>query len=190
MDIKQEKALRDSLANFILNWQTDDDPKALENAAPENYTRLITGAHIVADEASKALTQWVQAGRRAGISWADIGSILGISRQAAQQRFSTNAADIFSNEPNFNPRESKRIARKNITAFNEVQALKEEGAKGRKLVGATWLTLYFTQTDHPVENIRIVSLRGHSVIENYEKLGWTHALTWFPFQYFTRPLAK
>jgi len=190
MDILKEKDLRNKVADFILNWHTDGDPKALEGATSEDFKRLIIGAYVAADEASNSLKQWVQSGRRAGISWAEIGTLLGISRQAAQQRFSVNSTDVYSVEPDFDPQDSRRITRSGVTAFNEVEVLAEEGRKGRKVVGATWLTLYFMQTDGPVENIRVVSFRGASLIKEYENTGWTHALSWYPYRYFTRPLTE
>ena len=188
MDIVKEKELRNSVADFILDWHTNGKPRALESATSEDFSRLIVEAYIAADEANKSLKQWVQSGRRAGLSWADVGTLLGISRQAAQQRFSIDPNITYSGEPNFDPNDNTRILRTGMTAFNEIDALKEEGAKGRKLVGANWLTLYFSQTDAPVENIRVVSFRGPSLVKEYEKEGWTHALTWFPYRYFTRPL--
>lgn len=188
MDIVKEKELRNNVADFILNWHTNGDPKALEGATSEDFSRLIVQAYIASDEANKSLKQWVQSGRRAGLSWADIGTLLGISRQAAQQRFSIEPNAAYSDEPNFDPQDSTSIMRTGMTSFNEVEVLREEGAKGRKVVGATWLTLYFNQTDNPVENIRVVSLRGPRLVREYEKAGWTHALTWFPYRYFTRPL--
>ncbi|MBL4871334.1 MAG: hypothetical protein JKX72_10315 [Robiginitomaculum sp.] len=190
MNTVKEKELRNSVADFILNWHTGGNPKVLEGATSEDFKRLIIEAYIAADEASNSLKQWVQAGRRAGISWAEIGTLLGISRQAAQQRFSTNSENIYSYEPDFDPKDPRRITRMGVTAFNEVEILKEEGQKCRKVVGATFFTLYFTQTDYPVENIRVVSLRGPSLIKAYQKMGWTHALTWYPYRYFTRPVAE
>jgi len=188
MDIVKERELRNSVADFILNWHTNGKPEALEGATSEDFSRLIVKAYIAADEATQSLKQWVQSGRRAGLSWAEVGALLGISRQAAQQRFSINTETVYSDEPNFDPKDPHRIVRSGVTAFNEVEILKEEGQKGRKVVGATWLTLYFTQTDSPVENIRIVSLRGPSLIKEYENAGWAHALTWYPYRYFTRSL--
>jgi len=190
MDIVKEKELRDSVADFILNWHTDGKPEALEGATSEDFSRLIVKAYIASDEAGKSLKQWVQSGRRAGLSWADIGKLLGISRQAAQQRFSIGTTDVYSDTADFDPKDPERIVITGVTAFNEVEILRAEGAKGREVVGATLLTLYFKQTDHLVENIRIVSLRGPSVVKEYENTGWTHALTWFPYRYFTRSLAS
>ena len=184
MDIKREKELRDSVADFILNWHTDGKPEILDGATSEDFSRLIVEAYIASDEASKSLKQWVQSGRRAGLSWADVGKLLGISRQAAQQRFSMGSVD----SPNFDPKDPTRIVVPGVTAFNEVEVLKTEGAIGREVVGATWFTLYFKQTDAPVENIRVISPRGSGVVKQYETLGWRHVLTWYPYRYFTRPL--
>ena len=189
MTPQQESDLRERVSELLLDWHTEGDPKALEAASEEDFSNLILGAHVVADEAGNSLRTWVQSGRRADLSWAEIGKLLGISRQAAQQRFSTEADAVFSREPEFDPLDPERIVRRGITAFNEVEVLREEGAAGRKLVGATWWTLYFEPAEGPIENIRVVSLRGSSLVEEYERAGWTLAFTWFPYRYFTRPQA-
>ena len=41
----------------------------------------------VQDQVSDFLRRWVQLARERGHTWADIGGILGVSRQAAWQRF-------------------------------------------------------------------------------------------------------
>lgn len=57
----------------------------------EEYARMIVASHILADESRQVLARWIEAGRQAGMSWADVGALLGISKQAAQQRFGTRA---------------------------------------------------------------------------------------------------
>lgn len=53
-------------------------------AQPE---QALAGASHLVDSAERALHQLVAEAREAGMSWAAIGEILGISRQAAQKRF-------------------------------------------------------------------------------------------------------
>jgi hypothetical protein len=55
----------------------------------EYELRMLADAHEAIDE---ALTHAVVLQRAMGKSWADIGNALGISRQAAQQRFGMPAA--------------------------------------------------------------------------------------------------
>jgi len=46
----------------------------------------------VADQVEAALDLWVAEGRRRGAPWSRIGSALGMTRQAAWERFATSAA--------------------------------------------------------------------------------------------------
>jgi hypothetical protein len=48
-----------------------------------------TGLAAIAGEADNAMRQAVAGLRKAGYSWADIGTRLGVTRQAAQQRWGT-----------------------------------------------------------------------------------------------------
>lgn len=177
----EEHELRNRSADLVMSWHVET--RGSTDAAGENgYRTLIEAAAIVADEANRSLGQWISASRRAGLTWADVGDTLGISRQAAQQRFggSDPAAPA--------PQEDGLIVRKGVTAFNEVEVLREEGLAGREVVGATWLTLYFRQTDRFWEHQRLVSLRRGRPIEAMEADGWTHAFSWYPYLYFKRPL--
>jgi len=58
----------------------------------EDFPLMIIASDIVAEEARRTLGNWINAGRRAGMSWADIGELMGISRQAAQQKFGSTEA--------------------------------------------------------------------------------------------------
>ncbi|GAA3043363.1 hypothetical protein GCM10010464_04380 [Pseudonocardia yunnanensis] len=78
----------------------------MENDDYAAFTRRILAAHgrriarrdieglttlaALADDIDHALTTAVTGLREAGYSWAEIGERLGISRQAAQQRFGVN----------------------------------------------------------------------------------------------------
>ena len=74
----------------------------------------------------------VQQARRSDVSWVEIGEALGISKQAAQQRF--GVADSEASE-------GIRVI-KDVTAFNEMTLLSEEGAFGFHLVGFGAFTLH------------------------------------------------
>ncbi|UEJ82949.1 hypothetical protein Bra3105_01025 [Brachybacterium halotolerans subsp. kimchii] len=60
---------------------------ALESAGTAGEEPLAAAAHLVAS-ADRTLHRFVAAARDQGTSWAQIGSVLGITRQAAQKRFS------------------------------------------------------------------------------------------------------
>lgn len=136
----------------------------------------------MADEAGDSLRQWVTAARRAGLSWAVIGDTLGITRQAAQQRF-TDRSELTAPDDG-----SDEIVRRGVTAFNEVRVLEEEGLAGREVTRAGWGRLYFRQTDRHWENVRLATFRRNEPIEKMTAEGWTLAFRWYPYLYFKRPL--
>lgn len=53
-----------------------------------NHVTAIVRAKGVRDKAESDLNEAVRQGRKAGLSWATIGATFGITRQAAQQRWS------------------------------------------------------------------------------------------------------
>lgn len=177
----EEQRLRAQVADLVLEWYSDNSDGDLDQATVDDFKRLIRAAQIISDEAGYSLNRWVDTGRHAGLSWADIGGVLGVSRQAAQQRFAPS--DIVPAP------EEGWIVRTRMTAFNEVAALEEEGMKGNELVGAAPLKLFFVPRGRPWRNIRVIAFgtRQAPTIERYEKDGWKKAVEWGPFFYFTRP---
>lgn len=183
-----EHRLRARVSDLVLEWFTKDTDADLDQASADDYRNLIRAAYVVSDEAGHSLSRWVDTGRHAGMSWAEIGDVLGVSRQAAQQRFSPSS--IAGSPPLVEGATSEDlIVRTHMTAFNEVAALREEGEKGNELVGAAPFKLYFVPRGRPWQNIRVTSFRvsGAPLIGRYEEAGWTFALDWGPFYYFTRP---
>jgi hypothetical protein len=123
----------------------------------------------------------VHQARRAGISWSEIGSEMGITRQAVQQRFApeemaqNQAADI------------RTIP--GATAFNEMQILEQEGKAGYHLVGFGPLYLTVRASEHQWEHRRLISFNLTGELNFMEKDGWTYVGSWFPFHYFKRIVA-
>ena len=184
MRASTESKLRGSVTELVIENYADGSTTDLDNASLEDFRRIIRAAYIVSDEAGHSLNRWVDAGRHAGLSWADIGVVLGVTRQAAQQRFARSSA--FADIPTEEREDSRTVIRSGMTAFNEVPVLEEEGRKGNSLVGAAPLKLFFSPRGVPYENMRVTALRPTSVIKRYESTGWTYVLSWFPFHYFTR----
>ncbi|MDH4365676.1 MAG: hypothetical protein OEY70_16500, partial [Acidimicrobiia bacterium] len=83
---REEQELRSRTADLVLSWYLEQRG-ALESADAEGYRALVGAATIVADESDTSLRNWVGAARRAGLRWQDVGTTLGVSRQAAQKRF-------------------------------------------------------------------------------------------------------
>jgi hypothetical protein len=186
MNAIEEHKLRSLVADLVIDRFSMGDIGTFDGASADDFRHLIRAAYVVSDEAGHSLHRWVDAGRHAGLSWADVGDVLGVSRQAAQQRFSgTRSIEESPSRTPVDP--SELIVRKGMNAFNEVAALEDEGRNGNELVGAAVLKLFFVPRARPWENARVTAFRGKAVIQEYEDAGWTYALTWYPFHYFTRP---
>ncbi|MEV4124380.1 hypothetical protein [Nocardia sp. NPDC049707] len=70
---------------------------AIERAHPDSSLDQLVAAVIHAAHwlrlADQLLDYFVDQARHAGMPWAEIGAHLGVSRQAAQQRFATRVAE-------------------------------------------------------------------------------------------------
>jgi hypothetical protein len=176
MNIHYESKIRERAAHLALTVREEIDGP-FEGRSPDDYSAMIVAAHIAADESRLSLHRWVDAGRRAGMSWTDIGALIGVSKQGAQQRF--GGAD--DRAP---PGADQISVRLGATAFNEVGMLREEGLKGRELIGTGALALTFRQTDRQWEHCRTTGI-GPDVAA-MEEAGWTYVSSWFVFHYFKR----
>ncbi|TPG16651.1 hypothetical protein EAH87_13405 [Sphingomonas koreensis] len=174
----QETALRHRAAHLALTWR-EDAIGPFEGRDAGDYATMIVAAHIAADESRLSLHRWIDAGRRAGMSWAEIGALIGISKQAAQQRFG-GAGDTLVPEP------GQHVVRLGANAFNEMAMLREEGAKGNELVDTGILTLVFQPTDRKWDYRRTTSVLANS--DAMKREGWQYVSSWFIFHYFKRPL--
>jgi hypothetical protein len=175
MQVHDEQQLRTATAAMVLDWIAD-----FSGNSKEQFAAAITAAHLVADESRHSLQRWIDGGRRAGMSWSDIGAALGISRQAAQQRFGS-ADDL-------EPTSEDEISVSGATAFNEVRLLREEGMKGHELVRTGLLRLVFRETGHAWEHERVVAVTPQHAAAQLGQGAWQYVSSWFPFHYFKRPL--
>jgi hypothetical protein len=178
MDLQQDLRMRQATTNLVFDAMSDQG-QAWEPRDLDEYLRAVTLAEVVSDEARTALARWVAAARRAGASWSDIGTRLGISKQAAQQRFGKpdggNALE-----------DGETIRLGGANAFNEMAMLAAEGDKGHELVATNILSLTFRKTDRQWEYRRVSGAAGRKL----EAEGWTLASTWFPFRYYKRAAAQ
>ena len=83
--------VRDTLAKVI----DESTPGLIDRLGndPKAYADLIAVTHLVSEEADELLRETVISARHSGLNWEQIGEVLGISRQAAQQKFSTPAGE-------------------------------------------------------------------------------------------------
>lgn len=180
MQIAEQQAIRERTAALVVEWADNRQPPFTGETA-EGFVEAITVAHLVADEGRLGLHRWIDAARRTGLSWTEIGNALGISKQAAQQRFKSGDMD-----DELTSGEGEEIVRLGATAFNEMNILREEGEKGHELVRTGALTLVFRPTGRLWEYRRRVG--AASPTAEMKKAGWTYVSSWLPFHYFKRPI--
>lgn len=76
----------EALADWLASDEFDPAPDEWLDATP---LRRVTAANEAVDRARQHLADEVTAARKAGLSWTMIGAVLGVSKQAARQRFGT-----------------------------------------------------------------------------------------------------
>jgi hypothetical protein len=169
--------IRDQIAEAV--FAGPDDLRAALETEPESYLRLVAAATVAADEAERLLHESVNGARHAGHSWDAVGRVLGVSRQAAQQRFKTASGDA--------PDEAARRVLTGMTAFNEMDALAREGRRGFHLVDFGPFYLVLEASDRQWEHRRTIA-PARPAQRRLEEDGWQPVGTWFPFRYYARPL--
>lgn len=145
---------------------------------PASLLRLVDATSEAAELCGKLQRAAVHQARRSDIPWSEIGSVMGITRQAAQQRFAPE--DV--SEPM--PQTTRRIS--GATAFNEMQILASEGKAGYHLIGFGPLFLTVMASTDTWEHHRVSSFNIMSKRTQLESEGWIYVGSWFPFHYFKR----
>uniref|UniRef100_A0AAU2K3B8 Uncharacterized protein n=1 Tax=Streptomyces sp. NBC_00049 TaxID=2903617 RepID=A0AAU2K3B8_9ACTN len=178
--------IREGIAAAVLG-ASDELADCLERDAA-GYLRLIDASRIGAEESSRLLREAVQGARAAGHSWDTVGRVLGVSRQAAQQRFADKAGDVVhADPPGDGPDTPQRRRLSPVSAFNEMPALAECGREGWHLVGYGAAFLEVEASDHPWEHSR-VTLASAGRHRRMEAEGWIPVgAGWFPWRYYKRP---
>jgi hypothetical protein len=169
--------VREGVADAIVGGP--DGLRKTLGSDPAGFLALVAAARVGAEEADRLLHQAVIGARQAGHSWEAIGSLLGTSRQAAQQRFSARA------EPDAATPDRRVVT--GVTAFTEMAILEAEGARGWHLVDFGPLYLVLERSPHRWIHKR-VTLPVRATQRRLEQDGFTAVGTWFPFRYFKRSL--
>lgn len=180
----ERAAIRDAVAEAVLGV-----PRGLREALehdPEASLKLVDASRVAAEETSRLLQEAVGSARGVGHSWDVIGRLLGVSRQAAQQRFG-GGRPAGAGEP---ARESGAPERKvltPLTAFNEMAVLEEEGRRGWHAVDYGSLHHVVEASDSQWEHRRAVW--SPSAPRRLAAEGWTLVKTaTFPWGYYKRRL--
>lgn len=139
---------------------------------------LVRRAAAGEEEMRSLLQRSVASARGAGESWAAIGGVLGMSRQAAQQRFG-NADDeqLGDDERWLGP----------VTAFDELGELELAGRMGWHTVGAGLLRHRMVRTGTQWEHRRIRWTRS---LHEHEREGWQLGCRAFPWIYLVRDTGR
>jgi hypothetical protein len=149
---------------------------ATDAAAYVDLVALTARAH---DATRSMLVAAVNAARAAGHSWEAVGQTLGMSRQAAQQRFGTGTGDEHP------PARTRRLSP--VTAFTEMAALREAGRHGWHSIGFGPLFHTLARSPHQWEHTRVL-VRGAKA-RQLEEQGWERiGDAWFPWAYYKRRL--
>jgi hypothetical protein len=140
--------------------------------------RLVEATSEAVELCGKLQRAAVHQARRSDIPWSEIGAVMGITRQAAQQRFAPEEA------PQPLAKSTRRIP--GATGFNEMQILVSEGKAGNHLVDFGPMYLTVMASNNVWEHRRLLSLNMISKRARMEAEGWTYVGSWFPFHYFKR----
>lgn len=174
MSASGEDTLTDVLGRAVLDGGPDQP--TLDPDRPDDHLAIVERAMIAEQSGRDLLRQAVSAARGSGHSWAAIGAVMGLSRQATQQRFgSTHDVDQSPEHRWLGP----------VTAVDEMRELELAGRRGWRTIGAGMLKHRMERTDTQWEHRRVVWRRPAG---SYETDGWVVAVRAFPWLYLVRDL--
>ncbi|WP_433346324.1 hypothetical protein ACQP25_26810 [Microtetraspora malaysiensis] len=162
----QVNAIREAVAEAVLA-ACEQGRKGLDND-PDAHLLMVAASSVAARESSRLLRQSITGARSAGHSWDALGRLLGISRQAAQQRFGASATDRKGSLPGDTP--TRRVLTP-LHAFNEMEALEREGRRGWHAVDYGYL-FHLVEASPDEWEHRRVWWPSHRRQRQLEELGW------------------
>lgn len=178
--------LRDHLAAALDAAAPGIAPRlAADPAAHLDLIALVRDAQGATDQILRAA---VVSARTAGCTWEAVGGVLGMSRQAAQQRYgATDQGSVDGIAPDDAAPGARTMRLAPLSAFNEMQVLNHAGRYG-------WHSVSNGALFHVVE-------RSDEQWEHWRSLGWAAppptsgggrwqkaGSAWFPWVYYARPL--
>ncbi|MFU8839243.1 MAG: hypothetical protein ACNA8R_00790 [Nitriliruptoraceae bacterium] len=151
----------------------------LEVDTPEGALRLVATTSVASAHADRLLDDAVAGARHAGHSWAAVGEVLGVTRQAAQQRFTGRTETV-------EPVTSQQRVIRRVTALNEMAVLEREQVDGWHLVGSGVGKLVVEASEHAWEHQRL-TFASHALLRTMEQDGWQLVGVWGWWTYLKRP---
>lgn len=173
----QDTTLRSALSGAIDAVEPGLRARLLHD--PQAYLDLVALTAQARSETDAMLRLAVSGARAAGCTWEQVGRVLDMTRQAAQQRY--GGAD---DGPGQTP-EGRTARLAPVTAFTEMPVLERAGRFGWELVSCHAATLVVRKTDVQWEHERVFASRGTA--RSLEAQGFQVVTAWFPWTYLKRP---
>ncbi len=184
VDAAEEAAVRSAVVHAVLTAPAGVEEQLAHD--PVAYLRLVAAARIASDESSRLLRDAVDGARTAGHRWDVIGQVLGVSKQAAQQRFGQPGPSVVDAVPGPADRPERRLLAP-LTAFTEMAALEEAGRHGWHSVEYGTLRHVVEESPWEWEHQRQFAATGGRHQRLIEQ-GWQLIGTMrFPWAYYARP---
>lgn len=153
----------------------------LEEHPVSGHLNLIRVTAQAQEDVHALLQAAVSSARTAGHSWEAIGQVLGMTRQAAHQRFGKGPAAPDSE------RQVRRVTP--LTASTEIDTLNQLGRYGWHSVGFGPLYHDVRHSGEQWEHCRVMAF--DPARRALEREGWRLIGTlWFPWAYLTRPVGQ
>ena len=179
----ERAAIRDAVAEAVLGA-----PHGLREALehdPDASLRLVDASRVAAEETSRLLQEAVASARGVGHSWDVVGRLLGVSRQAAQQRFGGRTGGPAESSAEAGTPQRRVLSP--LTAFNELAVLEQEGRRGWHVVDYGTLYHVVEASDSQWEHRR--AAWSPTTARRLTAEGWTLVkTTTFPWGYYKRRL--
>lgn len=167
--------LAEVLAEAMGRYGVAADPQEVPD-----YLEIVKVASDIENQARALLHEAVNSARSAGATWSAVGSTLGMSKQAAQKRFTTQHAPLTSDlDPD------DRILGP-VTAFDEMAELALAGRYGWHSVEFGPFFHRVTRSETQWEHVRVSMLTGRA--KSLRAEGWQLIASAFPYTYLKRDL--
>ena len=180
---------RRSLDDLLAEAVTAADPGIGDRIStdPGAHLELVALTARASTSAESLLATAVASARSAGHSWEAVGTALGITRQAAQQRFGRPAgAPGTVGDPVGSASIGETRILSPVTAVTEMPALAAYGRRGWRSTGfgAGFHRLVRTTTQWEHQRVYVLGASRFGL----EAEGWERIGTWFPWVYYARSL--
>lgn len=185
----ERAAVRDALRALVAQ-ERPRTVEAQERGDAEAGLDLVAFTHLLAEEAAAMRDEAVAAARHQRTSWARIGARLGMTRQAAQQRFGAPVADEDVRAPDPARARAGEVWRLSpVTALDEMEQLERYGRQGWHSVG------YGPYFHDMVKDVVVWEHRRVSALgprrARLEAEGWRVVPGGtFPWAYYARPTTR